>query len=342
MVPAEFPEFTELTEFREFNPRKLPTVLYADELIDKAFRRASKVSGRNQREKAINKLSTVSNVLSDYFQRIISSHPSYDNLPEFYREMVDVVVGIRRLKKSLAALKWADEMTQKLINRYLRKLKGTRNPEQVLKEAYGRIASVIEQIDDELRFLNEAKQKMREIPTLRNMPTVVVAGYPNVGKSSFVAAVSSVKPEVASYPFTTKAIYVGYAEIGGRKVQFIDTPGLLDRPLSKRNVIERRAILCLRYAANCILFIADPTETCGYPFKKQKRLLGEVRRTFDIPIIVAYSKADLHNLRDNPAFSTVTGEGIDEVLSLIEKVLDEVLDKETQEVSDDSTAIQEG
>jgi len=39
-----------------FNPRKLPTVLTSQELIDKAFRRASKVTGRNKRERALNKL----------------------------------------------------------------------------------------------------------------------------------------------------------------------------------------------------------------------------------------------------------------------------------------------
>ena len=137
-----------------FDPRKLPTVLTAEELIEKAFRRASKVTGRNRKEKALNKLATMSNVLRDYFNRIIASHPSYDNLDDFYREMVDVVVGIRKLKKSLAALAWADSMTQKVITQGVRRIKGGREPEKTLREVYGRVASIIEQIDDELRFLN--------------------------------------------------------------------------------------------------------------------------------------------------------------------------------------------
>ena len=67
----------------KFEPRKLPTVLTAEELIDKTFRRASKVSGRDRREKALNKLSTISNVLKDYFNKIITAHPSYENLDNF-------------------------------------------------------------------------------------------------------------------------------------------------------------------------------------------------------------------------------------------------------------------
>lgn len=304
--------------------RKLPTVLTAEELIDKIFRRAAKVEGRNSKEKALNKLSTISNVSRDYFKKIIEAHPSYDSLPNFYREMVDVVVGIRRLKKSLAALKWADGMIQKVVMKSIREIKGGKNPSTVVKATYGRVASIIEQIDDELRFLNDAKNRMREIPILLDVPTVVVAGYPNVGKSSLVARISTVKPEVASYPFTTKKINVGFAEVGGEKVQIIDTPGLLDRPLSKRNAIERRAILSLKHLADIILFILDPTETCGYELKKQLSLLEEIRGYFKRPTLEVYSKADMHNQRDRIAYSAITGEGIEEILQEIEKMVKKV------------------
>ncbi len=301
-----------------FEAKKLPTVLTAEELLDKAFGRASKVGGRNPRERAINKLATVSNVLRDYFNKIIKSHPSYENLPDFYREMIDLTVGVRRIKKALASLNWANEMIQKIINKSVREIKGGKNPVQVLRSAYGRISSIIEQIDEELRFLNDLKRRLREIPALTDEPTVVVAGYPNVGKSSFVARVSSVKPEVASYPFTTKQIHVGYIELErGRRIQIIDTPGLLDRPLEKRNEIEKKAILCLKHVADCILFIIDPT----MDLEPQLKLLEEIKENFEVPVIVAYSKADLHDKRDLPAFSSVTGEGIDEIVRKIREVL---------------------
>ena len=304
-----------------FEAKKLPTVLTAQELLDKAFGRAAKVSGRNKREKTLNKLVTVSNILRDYFNKIIKSHPNYDQLPEFYREIIDIIVGLRKIKKALAALNWANNMTQKILTKSIKEVKSGKNPEMVLKAAYGRVASIIEQIDPELRFLNEAKNKLKEVPVFTDDPTLVVAGYPNVGKSSFVARISSVKPEIASYPFTTKRLYVGYTEIDGVRVQVIDTPGLLDRPLHKRNEIEKRAILCLKYLADCILFIIDPTETCGYPIQNQLSLLEEIKENFDVPIIAAYSKADMHDKRDLPAFSSVTGEGINEIINLIKENL---------------------
>jgi nucleolar GTP-binding protein len=303
-----------------FNPRKLPTVLTAEELVDKAFRRAKKVSGRNKKERAINKLSTLSNVFKDYFGRIISSHPSYQNLPDFYRELIDVVVGIGNLRKSLGALAWADTKIQALISKGIREIKGGKNPDVVIRSTYGRISSVVNQIGKNLEFLNRAKNVMREIPTLSNDPVVVVAGYPNVGKSSLVSILSTVKPEVASYPFTTKKIFVGRGEINRRKVQIIDTPGLLDRPLHKRNKIERKAILCLKYLADCIIFVIDPTETCGYSMESQMSLFHELRKEFH-SVIPVYSKTDLHDLRDKIGFSSVTGEGIEEIKGLIHECI---------------------
>ena len=305
-----------------FEARKLPTVLNSEEILDKAFGRASKVSGKNNKERAINKLSTISNVLSSYFDRIISSHPSYDALPDFYREMVDVVVGLSKIKMSLASLSWADRMCQKIINKGIRQIKGGKPPEIVIKQVYGRIASIIEDIDDALKFLNEAKNKLKEIPSLSNDFTVVFAGYPNVGKSSIVAMISTTKPEIASYPFTTKKIHVGFIE-GDKKerIQIIDTPGLFDRPISKRNRIERRAILALKYLANVIVFVIDPSETCGYPIEKQISLLEEIKDTLKRPVIEIYSKSDLHDFKDRMRVSVKTGEGIDELVKLLKSLV---------------------
>lgn len=296
---------------------KMPTVLNAEELIDKAFRRASKVTGSDRKKKTVDKLATVSNVISDYMNKITSAHPSYENLPEFYRELIDTTIGIRRIKKSLAAMNWAAETVRKVVNKNINKAKKSKNPDAILKSTYGRISSIIRQIDSELRFLNEARNLMRKIPSFDDLPTVVVAGYPNVGKSSFVSIISTVKPEIATYPFTTKEIYVGLRKMDGEKIQIVDTPGLLDRPIHKRNKIEMRAILCLRHLADLIVFIIDPTETCGYKLEDQLSLLEEVRSNFDAEVLPVYSKSDLHDKRDLISFSSVTGEGVEELIKLV-------------------------
>jgi len=151
----------------------------------------------------------------------------------------------------------------------------------------------------------------------------VVAGYPNVGKSSFVRAVSSGRPRIADYPFTTKRVSIGHFDRGVERFQILDTPGLLDRPMAKRNAMERQAISALSHVADGILFLLDPTETCGYPLDDQRKLLAEIRSLFPaVPLLVLANKSDLGGPRtEGIAVSSLTSRGVTKALdALLAKV----------------------
>ncbi len=141
-----------------------------------------------------------------------------------------------------------------------------------------------------------------------------MAGYPNVGKSSFIRLVSSAEPQVASYPFTTKGIIVGHRKTGRSGVQFVDTPGILDRPPGERSPIERQAVAALMHVAQAVLFILDPSEMCGYPVENQLALMDEVKAMVAVPVVVVVNKADVKGMEGYPNMSTLTGEGVDTVL----------------------------
>ncbi|MBI4450973.1 50S ribosome-binding GTPase, partial [Candidatus Woesearchaeota archaeon] len=116
-----------------------------------------------------------------------------------------------------------------------------------------------------------------------------------------------------------------YAELKGNKVQFIDTPGLLDRPLEKRNAIERQAILALRHLAGLIIFVFDPTEACGYTLDEQHHLLRDIKQRFEKPIIAIANKADLKH-GQHPTVdlhvSAQTKDGISELLERVSKAVE--------------------
>ena len=114
-------------------------------------------------------------------------------------------------------------------------------------------------------------------------------------------------------------IAAGYDKTGN---QYVDTPGLLDRPIEKRNPIERQAILALKHLAKLILFVIDPTEHCGYPIKDQEHLLKEIRNMFKLPIIIVANKADEGKEYKNAmAVSAKKGIGIDELKEKINEII---------------------
>jgi nucleolar GTP-binding protein len=64
--------------------------------------------------------------------------------------------------------------------------------------------------------------------------------------------------------------------------------------MSKRNKIEREAIAALKYLANVIIFLIDPSEACGWSLEEQFNLYNEVHRMFPVnPLLVAFNKVDI-------------------------------------------------
>lgn len=299
---------------------KIPTILTADELLDRAFRKpaVAKHEKRNKKRGDEEFIRSASKSLSDKLIFMVKQFPTIENLPVFYQEMTDLLFGIDKMRRSLGALSWAANQVMTLGNEYAWKIRRAEDSLDVRKQGTARIASVIHQIDDELHFLNEARNTLRKLPDIRDEFTIVVAGFPNVGKSSFIRHVSSAEPEVAEYAFTTKQIVLGHCQIGRERIQIVDTPGILDRPAHERNYIEHQALSAISNIANVILFIIDASEACGYPIAEQMNLLEELRRILDdVPIEVVVNKSDLKTLDGYYNMSSTSGEGIEEIVDLL-------------------------
>ena len=305
-----------------------PRVLDAQGLLDKAFLRASKATtakGRTREERvknlAIAKVQAAGDVLATTMQTYIKGFPSLDVIPLFYRELIDATIGLQTLRKNLAAVDWGRKKSLELARGFAKRIQGARGTTAVgaiRREAFGRLSSVIKQIGPNLEALAASRRPLKEFPDIDpEAPTIVVAGYPNVGKSAFVGRVSTAKPRVAPYPFTTQGVFVGHFDVGYTRFQILDTPGLLDRPMDARNPMERQAITALAHVADAVVFLVDPSETCGYDLSSQMRLLDTVRELFpDTPILVVENKADLGTRGlGRPAMSSLTGSGVDRVLA---------------------------
>ncbi|WP_436903253.1 NOG1 family protein [Halovenus halobia] len=303
---------------------QLPTTPRSEELLDKAFSRASR-SGRAKRgtDAQQSMLLTAANIVSDNLQNVVGDWPDFDRLDPFYYELADAIVGADDLRQHLNELSWAANKTTEIRYEYEPRLSGDlETARKFRKQAFARIADVVEEIEDDLLAVADAREKLRDLPDIRpDEPTIVVAGSPNVGKSSFVNDVTRATNEEAAYPFTTTEIQIGHVEANHIKYQIVDTPGLLDRPAEQRNPSESQAVSALEHAADAVLVVLDPSGDSGYPLETQLQLRADILERFDVPVVTVANKRDRFE-GDAPAeadsvMSLETGENVQHVLDAV-------------------------
>jgi nucleolar GTP-binding protein len=305
----------------------------AQELLDFAFSKATSKTAslpaiipnlEKVKRKEIKRLNNSVETLIAKLRLIVKSVPNLDALPDFYRKLSHLLVDNDELRVALGRINGILPVIRRLEKEYRRKIGQQINAKQCATARvsfFGRCSSVVRKQAQTLKFLEECRLKLQQVPTVNLIiPSVVIAGYPNTGKSTLVGKLSSARPLISEYPFTTKQIFLGTYrdQFGATYFQVIDTPGILDRPMIKRNSIEKQAILALNTIATIVLFIIDPTYASGYELSSQIALLREIEATFakglDIPIKIVINKVDF-----------ATDAEIETVLTALEMTRDEVI-----------------
>ena len=310
---------------------RLPKIRNAEDIIDELFLSASRAQGsggdgdRRARKKEINKLHRLSEKADRLFSSYVTGFPSFEK-NEFAYEIADLLVGVDELKKSIASVHGCKNTIVTIANRAAREVAKASNTSEMRiarERAYGRVASLVRGIDDRLSFLANASERLKEVPQVEGDYTVVVAGFPNVGKSMFISNISNARTRVEPYPFTTTELIVGHRLVAGRSVAFIDCPGLTHRALETKNAYEKKSLLAIRHLASMLFFIVDPSGTCGCEVSEQLALLGELKKALaPARVVVAYSKADL-KLPEGDAlcFSALTGIGMERVIDTVAEAI---------------------
>jgi nucleolar GTP-binding protein len=298
---------------------ELPTTPTAEELTDRAFSRAARAGrAKSGLDAQRSMLQTAANVLSDNLENVVTSWPDFDTTHPFYYELADAIVEVDEVRKSLSEVAWASRKTDDIKGEYQGRLSGDiETARKLRKQAFARLADVVEEVADDLDRLGAARDELRTLPDIRpDEPTIVVAGFPNVGKSTFVNRVTNARHEIASYPFTTTQVGVGHLTREHIRYQLVDTPGLLDRTTDERNDIELQAESALAHVADCVLVFVDASEACGYPLDQQIALRDAVRERFEVPVLTVCTKADRsRDIEADHYLSVEAEEGIEEVIT---------------------------
>lgn len=177
----------------------------------------------------------------------------------------------------------------------------------------------------------EPMQEMTVIMELKLLADVGLVGFPNAGKSTLLSALSSAKPKIADYPFTTLEPSLGIVPYrDGRSFVMADIPGIIEGASEGKGL----GLRFLRHIErNSLLLFMIPADTADIR-GEYDTLVGELRRFNPAMLekhkVLAITKSDLIDaeleqmLRDTlpeglPAvfISSVSGYGIDTLKDIL-------------------------
>ncbi|KAI8812044.1 P-loop containing nucleoside triphosphate hydrolase protein [Cladochytrium replicatum] len=265
--------------------RKTPTVIHANFKISRI------------RSFYMRKVRYAQEVFDEKLGQILQDFPKLDEIHPFYAELMNVLYDRDHYKLALSQINTARHLVDNIAKDMVKLLKfgdSLFRCKQLKRAALGRMATVMKRQKQPLQFLEQVRQHLARLPSIDpNTRTLLVCGYPNVGKSSFMNKVTRAEVDVQPYAFTTKSLFVGHLDHRHMRWQVIDTPGILDHPLEQMNVIEMQSITALAHLRSCILYFMDLSEECGYSVQNQINLFRSIKPLFHNKLVfIVVNKID--------------------------------------------------
>ncbi|XP_031502291.1 uncharacterized protein LOC116265660 isoform X2 [Nymphaea colorata] len=286
--------------------QKLPMVLPSKDIFFSALRKSKKVSptkgivniAKRERNRGARQLDALMKELVIPLRGYMENFPYKQNLHPYERSLIDLTLGDGRYEEVLGSV----DVLRKKINSVGKSQASLCANSMSKKEAVERLNEGIKKLEEVFLHDGSAVDDLLKIAkTLRAMPvvdpgtpTLCLVGAPNVGKSSLVRVLSSGKPEVCNYPFTTRGILMGHIVLNYERFQVTDTPGLLRRPHDERNNIEKLTLAVLSHLPTAILYVHDLSGECGSSPSDQFVTYKEIRSRFHEQLwLDVISKCDL-------------------------------------------------
>ncbi|GAA5961092.1 hypothetical protein JCM8115_005821 [Rhodotorula mucilaginosa] len=230
--------------------------------------------------------------------QILTEFPVMDNLHPFLSSLLNVLYDKNHYKLALGQINTCRHLIVQVGKDYCRLIKfgdSLYRCKQLKKAALGRMATIMKRQKDPLAYLEQVRQHMSRLPSIDpTTRTLLICGYPNVGKSSFVNKVTRADVDVQPYAFTTKSLFVGHMDYKYLRWQVIDTPGVLDHPLEEMNTIEMQSITALAHLRACVMYFMDLSEQCGFTVEAQCKLYQSIKPLFaNKPTFIVINKIDI-------------------------------------------------
>lgn len=345
--------------------QKLPMVMPSVDILYSSLRKAKRVPptkgianiAKRERNRGAKQLDALMKELAVPLREYTENFPKKKYLHPYERSLIELTLGDGNYEE---VLRKVDALRKKVVGvgkecaSLCAKSLTKREAGERLNEGLEKLEEVFKcegKVVDDL--LNIAKT-LRAMPVVDlETPTLCLVGAPNVGKSSLVRVLSTGKPEVCNYPFTTRGILMGHIALNFQHFQVTDTPGLLKRCDEDRNNLEKLTLAVLSHLPTAILYVHDLTGECGTSPSDQFVIYKEIKQRFsnhlwldvvskcdillEAPVIFVMEDSDT----DNPELeryrkkgpegailvSVKDGKGLDELKVIVHELLVTQMDR---------------
>lgn len=286
--------------------QRIPMVMPATDILMSAQRKSRNIPptkgitniAKRERNKGAKQLDALMKELSVPLRTYTENFPRRRDLHPYERSLIELTFGEGYYEKVLGRV---DALRKKITSvgkqhaSVCAKSLTKREAEERLSEGRKELEEVFQRGQNAIDDLINVAKALRSMPVVDpHIPTLCLVGSPNVGKSSLVRILSTGKPEVCSYPFTTRGILMGHIVSNHERFQVTDTPGLLTRHDDDRNNIERLTLAVLSYMPIAVLYVHDLSEDCGTKVADQYITYRHIKERFgDRLWINVISKCDL-------------------------------------------------
>lgn len=249
----------------------------------------------------IRKVRYATTTANERLTRMVEEFPKVDSLHPFYGNLVNLLYDKQEFKIAMGAISRARGFLTTNGNEYVRFLKyadSLYKCKMLKRAALGRMVKYLKKLKTALSYIEEVRQNMSRLPSLNPEGlSIILAGMPNTGKSTFMNKFSNADTKIASYSFTTQNVYVGHFYYANKPWQILDTPGLLNRPLEDRNTIELTAVNALSNVKASVLYLIDMTAEISEQVDLLISIMKYVGRR---PVVVCLNKMDVCDLAAVP------------------------------------------